>query len=199
MNKPLQSIQARSQIARPLKVLIPLIKEEIEQGDAAGHEHYRRAGQMLIEAKEQIAYGGWGKWLTKNFALSQQTASVYMRWAKHHNQITSGASKLEPFTSLRDMTGDAERAREQRQDKREQAFRKTLRDIAKDDFAQERQAQDEEIRLHRELAEELVDLGFRALATKLHPDRGGTTVAMQRLKRVRDELKQVAQTRRFLS
>ena len=41
------------QIARPLKVLIPLIQSELQQGNSAGHEHYRIAGEMLIEAKDQ--------------------------------------------------------------------------------------------------------------------------------------------------
>ena len=91
-----------------------------------------------------------------------------------------------------------DREREQRQSTQQQAFRRVLRDVARDDFVQERQARDDEVRLHRELAEELVDIGYRALATKLHPDRGGSKDAMARLNRVRDELKQIAQTRRFV-
>jgi hypothetical protein len=65
-------------------------------------------------------------------------------------------------------------------------------------FATERQVEAEEIRLHRELAVELVNLGYRALATRLHPDRGGSKDAMVRLHRVRDALKSVAETRRFV-
>jgi hypothetical protein len=39
-------------------------------------EHYRRAGQLLIEAKksEQVPHGSWGRWLKGNFELSQVTA-----------------------------------------------------------------------------------------------------------------------------
>jgi len=187
-----------SQITRPLKVLIPLIKDELQEGDAAGHEHYRRAGEMLLEARGQVTHGGWGKWLTKNFTLSHQTANLYMRWARTHTQI-EGAAREMPYASMRELSGHTERQREQRNAKQEKEFRKTLRDIAREDFVQDRQAQEEEIRLHRELAAELVDLGYRALATRLHPDRGGTKVAMMRLNRVRDALKEVAQTRRFLS
>jgi hypothetical protein len=51
--------------------------------------------------------------------------------------------------------------------------------------------------LHRDLALELIDIGFKALATRLHPDRGGSKDAMRRLNRVRDELKTVAASRRF--
>jgi hypothetical protein len=181
-------------IARPLKVLIPLIQSELQQGDSAGREHYTNAGEMLIEAKEsdQVPHGSWSRWLTKNFDLSQRTAQVYMQWAR---QKRSGAAHL---TSLRSMTGHTGRDREKRNSTQQQQFRRVLRDVAADTFVQERQARDDEVELHRELAEELIDLGYRALATKLHPDRGGSKDAMARLNRVRDELKQIAQTRRFL-
>lgn len=182
-------------IGRPLKVLIPMIQSELQQGNDAGQEHYRRAGQMLIEAKDQIAHGGWGKWLSKNFDLSSTTATTYMRWARHADQIGSGGPDL-PYRSLSEMRGKTDRVREDRKQQKE--FRRVLRDVARDDFIQERQARDAEIQVHRELAAELIDLGYRALATKLHPDRGGTKDAMARLNRVRDELKQVAQTRRFI-
>lgn len=181
-------------IGRPLKVLIPMIQSELQQGNDAGQEHYRRAGQMLIEAKDQVAYGQWGRWLTKNFDLSDSTARIYMRWAREHNQIGTQGTEV-PYQSLNEMKGTTERRREDRQSK---DFRRVLRDVARDDFIQERQARDDEIKVHRDLAAELIDLGYRALATKLHPDRGGTKDAMARLNRVRDELKQLAQTRRFI-
>jgi hypothetical protein len=184
----------RTAIARPLKVLVPLIQSELQQGDVAGREHYRLAGEMLIEAKEQIAYGNWGRWLTKNFDKSTRQAQEYMRLAR---ELRAPSAQV-AFDSLSQMRGQTERRREERNSKQQQAFRRELRDVARDDFVQERQVRDDEIRLHRELAEELVDLGYRALATRLHPDRGGSKDAMARLNRVRDELKSIAQSRRFV-
>jgi len=184
-------------VARPLKTLVPMIQSELQQGDSAGREHYRRAGEMLIEAKDQVPYGGWGSWLTKNFDLSSRTANAYMQWAREHDNFGRLASEV-PYRSMREMRGDTERRREESQSKQQQAFRKAVHDVARDEFVQERQSRDNEIGLHRQLAEELIDLGYRALATRLHPDRGGTKDAMARLNRVRDELKQVAQTRRFV-
>jgi|KBSMisStandDraft_5_1062788.scaffolds.fasta_scaffold99877_3 hypothetical protein len=184
-----------TQIARPLKVLIPLIQSELQQGNTAGREHYRLAGQMLVEAKDQISRGGWSGWLTKNFDLSQRTAQEYMRWAREE-QIRGGAAHMP--NSMREFTGHADRRRDDNQSKQQQEFKRVLRDVARDDFVQERQAKDDEIKLHRDLAEELVDIGYRALATRLHPDRGGSKDAMSRLNRVRDELKSIAQSRRFV-
>lgn len=184
-------------IARPLKVLIPMIQSELQQGNSAGHEHYRRAGQMLVEAKDQVSHGAWGSWLSKNFDMDQRTARRYMQWARSYDENGHGVSEPQ-YTSLRHMTGQRERERENRQSKQQQDFRRVMRDVPRDEFVQERQTRDDEIKLHRELAEELIDIGYRALATRLHPDRGGSKDAMARLNRVRDELKTIAQNRRFL-
>jgi DUF3102 family protein len=186
------AVHKQRRVSRPLKVLIPLIQSELQMANDAGRDHYRRAGEMLIEAKELISYGQWGRWLSKNFDLSARTAQVYMQWAR--DQMRGADAHL----TVRQMTGHTERAREGRQSKQHQDFKRILRDVARDEFVQERQARDDEIRLHRELAEELIDLGYRALATRLHPDRGGTKDAMTRLNRVRDELKSIAETRRFV-
>lgn len=184
-------------VARPLKVLIPLIQGELQQADDAGAEHQANAGDMLLEAKDQVTYGRWGRWLKENFALHPDTARRYMRMAENRRDFRRGASEV-AYTSQRHMTGRRDREREQRQSKQHQDFKKVLRDIARDDFVQARQKTDDEIKLHRELAEELIDAGYRALATKLHPDRGGSQIAMTRLNRVREELKQIAARRRFL-
>jgi hypothetical protein len=190
------AVRTAQQPARPLKTLIPLIQSELQQGNDAGREHYRIAGEMLIEAKEQVAHGQWGSWLSKNFNLSDRTAREYMRWARLHDEIGGGTAEMP--TSITEMTGRTDRAREFRQSKQQQNFKRVLRDVARDNFVQERQTLDNEIKLHRDLAEELIDIGYRALATKLHPDRGGSKDAMTRLNRVRDELKQIAQTRRYV-
>jgi Protein of unknown function (DUF3102) len=184
-------------IARPLKVLIPMIQGEIQMGDEAGHDHYANAGDMLIEAKDQVPYGSWGRWLTKNFDLSTRTAQDYMRWARHREQKRKGLAEVE-YTSKYEMSGGTARDREDRQSKQQKDFRRVLRDVARDTFIQERQSRDDEVKLHRDLAEELIDIGYRALATRLHPDRGGSKDAMARLNRVRDELKSIAETRRFV-
>lgn len=181
------------QIARPLKTLIPLIQSELQKGNSAGREHYVKAGEMLIEAKDQVGHGRWGAWLSKNFDLHATTAREYMRYARAQNE---GVTLDMP--SMMSFTGRTERRREERGSKQQQAFRRILQDVARDTFVQERQSRDDEINLHRDLALELIDIGFRALATRLHPDRGGTKDAMARLNRVRDELKTIAQTRRFV-
>jgi hypothetical protein len=199
MNKPLAVQTEGRKIARPLKVLVPLIQSELHKGNTAGREHYCNAGNMLIEAKEseQVPVRGWSRWLGKNFDLSQRRAQELMQWAREAQK--RGGSAHMP-DSMAAFTGHTERRREDRQSKQQQAYREALRDVFshRDEFAQERQAREQEVRLHRELAEQLVDAGYRALATRFHPDRGGSKDAMARLNRVRDELKSIAQSRRFV-
>src|SRR4030095_14161350 len=72
----------RVTVSRPLKVLIPLIRAALERGDRAGMQFYADAGDKLTEAKDQVAHGYWGAWLSKNFALHDNTARRYMRLAR---------------------------------------------------------------------------------------------------------------------
>lgn len=54
---------------------------------------------------------------------------------------------------------------------------------------QEKQYKDKEAELRHELSIQLIDIGYKVLATKLHPDKGGSPEAMLRLNAVREILK----------
>jgi hypothetical protein len=185
------AVKDKAQIARPLPVLVPLIQVELLAGKQAGLEHYRRAGELLLEAREQVAAFKWGQWLSKNFDLSRSTAYEHMKLAERLEQdpdlVRRGGQSMRSITRP-----NAKPAHAHWQDVFEAAEQ-----IAVDEFKEARQARADEVQLHRDLALELIDLGFKALATRLHPDRGGSKDAMRRLNRVRDELKSVAATRRF--
>ena len=186
------------EVSRPLKVLIPLIRADIEAGDRAGMEYYADAGDKLIEAKnsDQVPYGSWGSWLRKNFDRSADTAALYMRLARmrEENQKPSGAQVLP--SSLAEMRGQTDHQRKRRA--KAASYESILREVEPDTYAQERQTRADEVQLHRDIALELIDIGWKALATRLHPDHGGSKEAMARLNRVRAELKGVAGTRRFV-
>jgi hypothetical protein len=192
MNTALAKVTRKTQISRPLKVLVPLIKDEINAGNEAGLEHYRRAGEMLIEAKDQVAHGSWSRWLTTNFELGKRTAQNYMRLAR---LAASNDPKYAGACAIEDALGEQPRR------ERHAVWGKVRDDADRvnvTQLADARQSRDPEIELHRKLALQLIELGYRALATRLHPDRGGSRDAMARLNVVRDQLKDIAATRRFV-
>lgn len=185
------------QVARPLHVLVPLIREDLAQArdavERAGMPYYRAAGEKMIEAKAQLTHGEFGPWIKRNFALSQQHAARYMAFAR----ATSGKhiSRYENFSEFMredggdpgygkvvrkqtwhdDVKGNIDRAKREAERIREESLTRQ----------QEREAE-------QKLALRLIDIGFKILAKELHPDKGGSREAMQRLGRVRDRLKQHA-------
>lgn len=174
--------RARSEIARPLKVLVPLIKEELDAGNQAGLGHYRRAGEMLLEAKEQVEHGEWKAWVERNFDLSYATAARYMSFAK-----VSEKKPTATFGSLQ----QAIRSHESRSSSWHEPVKEIAARVNVEALARERQDKEKEERLMRQLAHQLIDIGYRVLSAKLHPDKaGGSSEAMSRLNNVRRILKE---------
>lgn len=170
-------------VARPLRVLVPLIKSEIERGDAAGIEHYRRAGEMLIEAKEQVDRGDWGSWLERNFNRGERTAQYYMKLAASAKTKPVAVSTLSEFTQPNRGT---------HQPPWHAPVQKVIDRVDTEtlNLRREEMKRADERDAQRALALQLIDIGYKVLARKLHPDRGGSRDAMQRLNAVRDRLKQ---------
>jgi Protein of unknown function (DUF3102) len=188
--------KAPRHLTRPLKTLVPLIQRELEAGETAGFEHYCKAGEMLTEAKAQMPWGNWTQWLKQNFALSERTASRYMRLARRvreNPEIGRSATDLD-YTAI---VGERRPSRTE-VDGAWRKIAKEARALDAELFAQERQTEAEEVRVHREMAVELIKLGYRAMATRLHPDHGGSKDAMLRLQRIREHLTSVAERARFV-
>lgn len=190
MQKNLATVE-KQEIARPLKVLVPLIREEIEAGEEAGLEHNRRAGELLREAKSQIPNRNeWFVWLKRNFKkdglpLSERTAYRYMQLAETLEESrVRRAIHTTPEITMHQII----RPNEPR-NSWEQPVRESINRVDVDRLIQERQNQEKESRLVREVALNLIDIGYRALAAKLHPDKGGSAEAMARLNKARDLLK----------
>jgi hypothetical protein len=197
-------------LARPLKVLIPLIATALRRGEEAALVYYREAGELLNEARSQVSHGRWGAWLSKHFketGLSQATAYRYMRYAKivaesdtSADQNSHGEKNGRP-AGLKATIG-AHRRRPRDPDT---VDGKAYHTILNEAYArlneaqampgmQEWQRQAEESAHKRKLAEEVIQRGYKAVAQRLHPDRGGDQNAMARLNDVRDAL--LAKTKR---
>jgi hypothetical protein len=79
----MQSRKKEHQEARPLKVLVPLIKQDLDAAERAGIPHYVKAGEKLIEAKGQLAHGQFTPWVTENLGITPRLARHYMALAEH--------------------------------------------------------------------------------------------------------------------
>jgi hypothetical protein len=168
-----------------LKQLIPAIKRELRLGNAAGMEHFREAGRLLIAAQQKLyeerGHGHWQKWLRRNFRLSESTAFSYMALVRLEK------SRRAKFLTL-------SQARQPNRGSHHASWHEPVRKITDrvnvEKLAQEYRRRDEENALIVKLASQIIDIGFKILAAKLHPDKpGGSHEAMARLTKARDVLR----------
>jgi hypothetical protein len=185
------AVKGETKVARPLRVLVPLIKEELTAGYSAGLEHYRRAGDMLLEAKSQVGHGEWQPWLKRNFELSARQASDYMRLAREMREAENGGNAaVFRARTLSEAVGDL-RSPGEKFASWVPPVREVISRVNVERLAEERQSREREAKLIKQLAYQLIDIGYRVLATKLHPDKpGGSDEAMTRLNKVRRLLKE---------
>jgi hypothetical protein len=52
-----------------------------------GIEHAVSAGNLLIEAKDLAGHGNWLPWLEERCQMSERTAQLYMRLARHASEL----------------------------------------------------------------------------------------------------------------
>jgi hypothetical protein len=187
-------------IVRPLHVLVPLIKKDLEQGreasERAGLPYYQAAGEKMLEAKGQMNHGEFGSWVQRNFKIGKAQSAIYMKLAL----ATTGKQKssIADFSSLeqfrRDHLGENRPFPVHRQAWHE-PVKETLNKVNTDKLNRHasEMSRIEELKEHSKLALQLIDIGFKALATKLHPDKGGSREAMAILNKVRRVLKEVAE------
>jgi Protein of unknown function (DUF3102) len=64
--------------------------------------HAMAAGDLLIEAKAQVAHGHWLPWLAKNCAISERTVQLYTKLAK--NRATIEKAMRNPQRGVADLT-----------------------------------------------------------------------------------------------
>jgi hypothetical protein len=187
--------QESNEIVRPLRILVPLIKEDLQNGDEAalqaGMPYYEAAGKKMLEAKPQMSHGEFGPWLKRNFNKSRDQCERYMQLA------IATADRQNPRT--RNLSSLRELDRHTGRDPRPTggAVRREYTvpvDIVLERAANIRNLHEESLKreverkAERRLATELIEIGYKVLATKLHPDRGGSHEAMKRLNHVKNHL-----------
>ncbi len=68
------------------------------------HRSCMEIGKRLLEAKEIVPFGEWGKWLAENFEYSESTAGnlmrIYREYGSEQIDMLTGKSPLETFAGL---------------------------------------------------------------------------------------------------
>lgn len=187
------STQHERQVARPLKVLVPLIEDDLRQGreaaERAGLPYYRNAGEKMLEAKPQVGHGSFQDWIKRNFGISKQQANLYMRLAGTEKSSALDFSSLSEFVRE---TGNPNynKPHTVRPQAWHEPVKQAINTFNPEAYAKDLQNKRQERDLERKLALKLIDIGFKVLAAELHPDkRSGSSEAMTRLNNVRNRLK----------
>jgi hypothetical protein len=202
-------------VPRPTQELTALIRKDLAAAQKAEVPHYAVAGEKLWEAKahfERNSYGlpfgfhaspGFYEWAAKMFKCSQYQVK---RWRKYAVEANGGkpfafhAEVKAPEVKAPEVKAPEAKARHRapRSESEWQAFFdrvKTARQAAggisdQERSTQEREARVKEAKLQQALRKQIIDAGYKAVATKLHPDKkGGSTVDMIRLNQLRDAMK----------
>jgi hypothetical protein len=179
--------QSESQsVSRPLKVLVPLIRQDIEEmekvTDKVVSPYYLAVGEKLLEAKEQVSHGCWGIWLKENFKLSHTVANLYMDYS-HHVKIKPVGFNLTYAEYKKNRKSDAKPQANPAQTQQAQAADPTAQAQAARRAEEERSASKKEKQLT--LGRKVIDLGYKSMAVRLHPDKGGTSEDMHELQEVK--------------
>ena len=182
-------------VARPLNILVPLIKADFDKAEKAGMDYYKAAGEKLNEAREGYFEGntaGFFKWAEKHFGKSKTTLRTYMAFGTLHpgksfKSLSEFSHKHQGYEGTSRSSGRLHREWTAPIDAVAEKARNDARRLALEDSLTRQQEREAE----RKLALRLIDIGFKVLARELHPDKiGGDREAMARLNRVRDRLKE---------
>lgn len=189
-------MNTKSEVARPLRVLEPLITEDLANGmeaaEKAGMPYYRAAGEKMLEARSQLKEP-FRVWVKRKFGISYDTAYYYMKLARatigrqESNVFDSGSLNRfirEEVGHQRPTSGAVRREWREDVDKLAERARQAEARIKEEHLTREQERE-----AKRKLAERLIDIGYKVLAKELHPDKGGSKDAIQRLHEVRAELK----------
>jgi hypothetical protein len=181
-------------IARSLKVLAPLIKQDIAEADSAGRPHYEAAAAKLIEARDghfEDNLAGFYRWAVDEFQKSQGTIRSWIVFGAKNNGRFKTKEHHARAPKHKGGLGNKPRIKPLRREwglPVDELAQRALDDamrLAREASLSRKQEADAD----RKLANRLIDIGFKVLVVELHPDKGGSHEAMMRLNRIRAQLK----------
>jgi hypothetical protein len=181
------------QVVRPLPILADLIRKDLVSAEDAANQAsmpYREAiAEKLTEARGHFStYKEFVSWAEANFDIKERTTKRYLSLGKYIENNEGRDRPFETFAGFQRHVGQNPGGVRPSWggDVREAVAKARAEQLR---LEKEHLNQVEEDRAQEKLALRLIDIGFKILSKELHPDKGGSRDAMQRLNRVRDLLK----------
>lgn len=179
--------QTKEDTLRDINAHVRAIKGELAAVEVRAHDRYIAIGEHLTELRKLVPTGSWIRFIRDNFDFTDASANRYMKFYREV-RANRRPSKL----------SDVETPRQNHQPRDFNAFRSTVHQ-ARENIRQasQRHAPEPETgrrspQSHkafvRQLAQEIVTTGYKILAQKHHPDRGGANADMAALTEARDML-----------
>lgn len=184
---------AMERVQRSLKEIEADIRGEI----SLGMKHFQKVGKLLLEGKAVIYASESHRPQIKFQRWAEEQTGRSLRQVERYMAVADGS--VGRVASLSEAAGDtrtwSDRSESIREDQWEEIFerakknvdaatRETLIDLEEDRGEEKRQA---------DLAERLINTGYKTLATTLHPDKGGSQEEMARLNLVKHLLLEVVE------
>lgn len=170
------------------------IKGELAALHVRGRDLYVRIGELLVALKPQIAKGKWMAHIRDNFDFSPQSATEYVKM--YHLARTQQRERV----TRNDVRGASARSNPSHKSNDFQAYQETMRKVGAQARHQKAPAADGKPSPQarrdrvRELLMQMPPMAYRALATRLHPDAGGSDWDMACLTDARDILVKLIRT-----
>jgi hypothetical protein len=90
----MESDLARSNSLTDLAARIVAEHQAVTAAAKRGAAHAMAAGDLLIEAKDQVPHGQWLLWLRDHCSMSERTAQLYMRMARARPEIEANPQRV---------------------------------------------------------------------------------------------------------
>jgi hypothetical protein len=174
-----------------LDKLAVLIKEDLANAEEAGKPYYIAAGEKLIEAMEghfsQNPAAFW-EWAERNFERTKHQLTIWMNMCRARLK----GRTFETITEFQRSRGvEVPSGLKSAWRGYHEPVEKILKKVDAEALAQEQNRYREELEQIRKLAGQIIDIGYKTLATKLHPDnkKTGSKHAMTLLNAARERLR----------
>jgi hypothetical protein len=177
MTKTQQQTETQT-VARPLKVLVHLIREDVknakEVADEAASPYYKAIGENLIEAKSNPKITGhWTLFLREQVSINQSTAWRWMDYAQQVKIMPNGHDFT--FADYRRLK------RNPPKDKTNFAYSES-QDGTTTAHSEQLEVKEQKMKNLHALVKKAFDIGYKQMARSIHPDKkGGTNEAMSEL------------------